>query len=132
MPGNRIGRINEEILRELSYLLPKLKDPRIQGMVSILRVDTTADLRYSKVYISVLGSESQQKSTGKALKSASGFLRRELGKALRLRYTPELIFEINHSLETGSHIISLINEVQPKQSDSADIESSLDEDGSIS
>ena len=93
MPSNRIGRINEEIQRELADQLRRLKDPRVSqvGMVSITRVDTTSDLRYARVYISVLDKD-QEKDVLKGLKSAGGFLRRELGRALQLRYTPELQF----------------------------------------
>ena len=100
MPSNRIGRINEEIQRELADQLRHLKDPRVSqvGMVSITHVDTTSDLRYARVYISVL-DKSQEKDVLKGLKSASGFLRRELGRALQLRYTPELQFIGDDSIE---------------------------------
>ena len=92
MASNRIGRINEEIQKELSGMIRNLKDPRVQDtMISITRVETTPDLRYAKVFISVL-DKSQEKDVLKGLKSASGFLRRELGHALQLRYTPELQF----------------------------------------
>ena len=85
MPSNRIGWINEEIQRELADQLRRLKDPRVSqvGMVSITRVDTTSDLRYARVYISVLDKD-QEKDVLKGLKSAGGFLRRELGRALQL------------------------------------------------
>ena len=91
MPSNRIGRINEEIQRERADQLRHLKDPRVSqvGMVSITHVDTTNDLRYARVYVSTL-DKSQEKDVLKGLKSAAGFLRRELGRALQLRYTPEL------------------------------------------
>ena len=92
MPSNRIGRINEEIQRELSSLLRTVKDPRLQsGLFTITNVDTTGDLRYTKVYISAL-DKSQEKEMMRGLRSAAGYLRRELGAALRLRYTPELQF----------------------------------------
>ena len=81
MASNRIGRINEEIQRELSELIHTLKDPRVQTMVSITRAETTPDLRYSKIYISVL-EEERQKDVMKGLKSAGGWLRRELGARL--------------------------------------------------
>ena len=99
MASNRIGRINEEIQRELAEQLRRLKDPRVSqvGMVSVTRVDTTGDLRYAKVYISVL-DKTQEKDVLKGLKSASGFLRRELGRSLQLRYTPELQFIADDSI----------------------------------
>ena len=111
MASNRIGRINEEIQRELANQIRTLKDPRVSGtgMVSITRVDTTGDLRYSRIYISVLNKD-QEKDVMKGLKSASGFLRRELGAALRLRYTPELQFVADDSIQYGAHILGLIND----------------------
>jgi len=107
--SNRIFRTNEDIQRVLSTLLRQIKDPRVnQGMLSITRVDTTGDLRYSKVYLSVLGM-TDEKELKKGLKSASGWLRRELGQTLSLRYTPELIFEVDHSIEHGAHINNIIS-----------------------
>ena len=112
MPSNRIGRINEEIQRELADQLRRLKDPRVSsGMVSIIRVDTTGDLRYAKIYVSVL-DKSQEKDVLKGLKSAGGFLRRELGSALGLRYTPELIFEADDSIAYGAHILEVMHDVE--------------------
>ena len=102
MASNRIARINEEIQRQISADIRRLKDPRVSGsgMVSVTRVDTTGDLRYAKIYVSVL-DKSQEKDVLKGLKSAGGFLRRELGSALGLRYTPELIFEADDSIAYG-------------------------------
>lgn len=108
MPNNRIFRTNDDIQRVLSSLLRSIKDPRVnQGMISITRVDTTGDLRYSKVYLSVYGLQ-DEKEFKKGLKSASGWLRHELGKSLDLRYTPELVFELDRSIEHGAHINDLI------------------------
>lgn len=119
MASNRIGRINDDIQRVLSTLLRSVKDPRVnQGMLSVTRVDTTGDLRYAKVYISVLG-QADEKELKKGLKSASGWLRRELGSSLSLRYTPELVFEIDHSIEHGAQISALINRLE-QQEDAAD------------
>ena len=113
MASNRINRINEEIQRELSALFRQLKDPRVSstGMVSITHVDTTSDLRYAKVYVSVL-DKSQEKEVLKGLKSASGFLRRELGQALRLRYTPELQFIGDDSSQHGARILEVLRQVE--------------------
>ncbi len=124
MAGNRIGRINEEIARELSAQLRSLKDPRVQGMVSITRVDTTPDLRYARIYVSVL-DKGDLKSVLKGLRSAAGFLRRALGSALALRYTPELIFEPDSSIERGTHILELLREIETKET----TESEHGEDG---
>ena len=110
MARNRINRINEEIQKELSSLFRTLKDPRVQGgMVTVTHVDTTSDLRYAKVFVSVL-DKSQEKDVVKGLKSASGYLRRELGAALRLRYTPELQFIADDSIEQGAHILELLRD----------------------
>ena len=110
MASNRIGRINEEIQRELSSLLRTVKDPRLQsGLFTITNVDTTGDLRYTKVYISAL-DKSQEKEMMKGLRSAAGYLRRELGMALRLRYTPELLFIADDSIQQGAHILEMLRD----------------------
>ena len=113
MASNRIGRINEEIQRELSAQIRRLKDPRVSdaGMVSITRVDTTGDLRFCRVFVSALNKD-QEKEVLKGLKSAAGFLRRELGASLRLRYTPELQFLGDDSIQYGAHILELLSDVQ--------------------
>ena len=108
MANNRIGRINEEIQRELSSLLRTLKDPRLQsGLLTITHVDTTPDLRYSRIFVSAL-DKSQEKDMMKGLKSAGGYLRRELGAALKLRYTPELQFVADDSILQGAHILEML------------------------
>ena len=116
MPSNRIGRINEEIQRELSSLIRTVKDPRVSGMVSITAVETTADLRYAKIFVSVL-DKSASGEVLKGLKSASGYLRRELGHALNLRYTPELVFERDDSIDIGAHVLELLRSVEEKEKD---------------
>jgi len=111
MASNRIGRINEEIQRELADQIRYLKDPRVSqmGMVSITRVDTTGDLRYARIYVSVL-DKNQEKDVLKGLKSASGFLRRELSRTLQLRYTPELQFIGDDSISQGAHILEVLRD----------------------
>lgn len=114
MAKNRISRINEEIQRELSALLRTVKDPRVSGtMISITHVDTTSDLRYSKIFVSAL-DKSREKDMMKGLKSAGGYLRRELGIALNLRYTPELVFEADDSIAYGSHILEVLRGIEAK------------------
>ena len=109
MASNKIGRINDDIQYALSVLIREVKDPRVQqGMVSVTRVDTTGDLKYCKVWLSVLGIENE-KEFMKGIKSASGWLRRELGNSIKLRNTPELIFELDHSIEYGAHINEIIS-----------------------
>lgn len=115
MASNKLGRTNDDIQRVISSLLRNVKDPRVQqGMISVTRVETTGDLRYSKIWLSVLGMK-DEKEFKKGLKSASGWLRRELGSAMNLRYTPELVFEVDHSIEYGAHISQVINSLDIKQ-----------------
>ncbi|MBR5283442.1 MAG: 30S ribosome-binding factor RbfA [Clostridia bacterium] len=125
MAGNRTARINEEIMKALSEILPTVKDPRLQGcMLSIVRCEATPDLRWCKVYISVLGSY-DAKELKRGFKSVSGFLRRELAHMLTLRYTPELVFEIDDSISYGVHISKLLNDLDIKHDED---EEELDED----
>ena len=112
MASNRIGRINEEIQKELSSLLRSVKDPRVQDtMISITHVETTPDLRYAKVYVSFL-QEEKAKEALKGLKSAGGWLRRQLGSALQLRYTPELVWALDDSITYGAKMLELINSLE--------------------
>ena len=112
MASNRIGRINEEIQKELSSLIRNLKDPRVQNtMISITRVEATPDLRYAKVYVSFL-QEDRAEGALKGLKSAGGYLRRELGRALQLRYTPELTWALDDSITYGAKMLKLINSLE--------------------
>ena len=111
MASNRIGRINEEIQRELASLLRELKDPRVhKTMLSITRVETTPDLRYAKVYVSLLDEE-YTRETLAGLKSSSGYLRRELGRNLQLRYTPELQWQADDSITHGAHIPDILSKL---------------------
>ena len=121
MSTNRIGRINEEIQRELSELLRNVKDPRVQKtMISITRVKTTPDLRYAKVYVSMLDKD-QTKEVLKGLKSAGGWLRRELGAKLQLRYTPELVWEVDDSITHGARIFDILATLDiPEDADEAE------------
>ncbi len=108
MASNRIGRINEEIQRELSALIRSVKDPRVrETIVSITGVETSSDLRYAKIFVSCL-DKSRSRDVMKGLKSASGYLRGELGHNLRLRYTPELQFVEDNSIDKGAHILELL------------------------
>ena len=109
MASNRIGRINEEIQKELSSLIRNLKDPRVQDtMISITHVETTPDLRYAKIYVSFL-QENKAADALKGLKSTGGYLRRELSRALQLRYTPELVWTLDDSITYGAKMLELIN-----------------------
>ena len=111
MPSNRIGRVNEEIQRELAALIPAVKDPRVAnaGMISVTAVETTQDLKYAKIFVSVLDKPASAQAL-KGLKSASGWLRRELGRALNLRHTPELSFVRDDSIDKGAHILDMLRD----------------------
>jgi ribosome-binding factor A len=111
MASNRQGRINEEMQKELTTLIQGLKDPRVQEtMVSVIAVRATPDLRWAKVYVSVL-DEQEAADVMKGLKSAGGWLRRELGSRLQLRYTPELVLELDDSIQYGAKISALLNKL---------------------
>ena len=120
MASNRIMRINEEIQKELSSLLRNVKDPRVQDtMISITRVETTPDLRYIKVYVSFL-QEERVADAMKGLKSAAGFLRRQLGANLKLRYAPEIQWALDDSITYGAKLLSLINSLEVSSDDVSD------------
>ena len=123
MASNRIGRINEEIQRELASLIPTVKDPRVTGMISVTAVDTTPDLKYAKIYISILNPQDGNQVV-KGLTSASGYLRRELGHNLRLRNPPELSFVLDGSIDQGARILEMLRDpeiVKPANPANADI-----------
>ena len=114
MASNRIMRINEEIQKSLADALRTVKDPRVSGtMISITRVETTPDLRYAKVYVSFL-EENKAADAMKGLKSAGGYLRREVAGDLKLRYTPELVWALDDSIVYGAKLLSLINSLDVK------------------
>jgi len=109
-PRNK--RISEEIKKIVSHLIMyDIKDPRIPSMTSVTHVDTTRDLRFTYIYISVLDSKADKNAIVEGLNSAKGFVRKEIGKELKLRYTPEPIFKMDESIETGIYISKLINDV---------------------
>ena len=105
---SRIDKINEELRRELASVIRELKDSRIPMMTSVVAVNVTNDLRYAKIYVSVMGDEEVKKKALEGLKSASGFVRREIGKRMDIRYTPEPIFELDRSIEHGAYINQLL------------------------
>ncbi len=104
----RIDKINGEVMRELANIIRSLKDTRIPLMTSVVKVSVTSDLRYAKAYISVMGDEETKKKAMEGLKSASGYIRREIGKRIDLRYTPEFVFELDNSIEHGARIEELL------------------------
>ena len=128
--GHRQGRMGEEIRKIISDLLFKgLKDPRLSAMISITAVEVTSDGSYATVYLSVLGMNSdpekaaaQQQDTLDALNSAKGFIRKEIGRQIKLRHVPDLIFKIDKSLEYGRHIDELISTLDIRHDEEEDKE----------
>ncbi|ASS65673.1 MULTISPECIES: 30S ribosome-binding factor RbfA [Paenibacillus] len=107
----RVGRVGEQIKKELSQIIQaELKDPRI-GFITVTGVEVTNDMSQARVYLSVLGSDDQKEETLKALARGTGFIRSELGKRIRLRHTPELLFKFDSSIEYGSRIESLLTDI---------------------
>lgn len=107
----RVGRVSEQIKKELSQIMQaELKDPRV-GFITVTGVDVTNDLSLAKVFLSVLGTEQQKEESLKAIAKATGFIRSELGKRVRLRVTPELQFQFDSSIEYGSRIDELLNQL---------------------
>lgn len=108
---DRIARISEEIRKEMSSIIQnELKDPRLSKLISITHINVTKDLRYAKVFVSILGNEEEKISALEGLKSAAGFIRREIGHRVQIRHTPEIHFELDNSIEKGAYITKLINE----------------------
>ena len=111
----RLGRIDEEYRKELSQIIGyELKNPNVTGLISITKVKVTNDLKYAKVYVSILNSKNI-KETLAGLKKSSGYIRSELAKRVNLRNTPELIFELDDSIEYGAKIDSILKEIMPKK-----------------
>ena len=116
MANYRGGRINEEVKREVSNIIQnEIKDPRLTAMVSVTDVKVTRDLRYAKVFVSIFGKNDEEKNnTFVALKNASGYIRKEIGQRINLRYNHQIIFELDDSINYGMHIEELIQRVKDK------------------
>ena len=116
MANYRGGRINEEVRREVSVIIrDEIKDPRMTAMVSITSVKVSKDLKYAKVFVSIFGkNEEEKQETFAALKSASGYVRREVGQRINLRNTPQILFELDDSISYSMRIEELIEKVKDK------------------
>ena len=114
MANFRIDRISEEVRHAIDAIIREMNDPRICGTYCVTHADVTRDLRFAKVYVSVLEDDKADDMI-KALKKAAGFIRRELGFRVDLRYTPELIFERDRNIAYGVHIAQVLKEVAPKE-----------------
>ncbi len=111
MANNKMERIKEDIRRELSAVLRDIKDPRLSPMTSVVAVEVTKDLKYAKVYVSVMGTEEEKSSSMEALKNATGFIKREIGQRLSLRGVPHPTFVLDRSIDYGAHINSIIAKI---------------------
>jgi len=112
---NRLGRIDEQYRKEISQILNyELKNPNVTGLISVTKVKVTNDLKFAKVYVSILNSKNL-KDTLAGLKKSAGFIRSELAKRVNLRNTPEIIFELDDSLEYGARIDNILKEIMPKK-----------------
>ena len=110
--NHRSGRLGEEIKKIISeMMLRDLRDPRIHSLTSVSAVEVTEDNSYATVYLTVMGTEDEKKETVKAFSSAAGFIRRDIGKKIKIRHVPELSFKIDSSLDYGMHISKLIDEI---------------------
>ena len=109
--SNRMDKINEELKKEISHIIAfDIKDPHLTGLISITKVKTTPDLKYARVYISII-NEKNKKESLRILKKSSGYIRSEVARKLNMRYTPELVFEFDDSMEYGARIDELIKKV---------------------
>lgn len=107
----RLGRINEELMKAISHIITyELKNPDVTGMISVTRVKVTPDLKYAKVYVSLLNSKSVEK-TMQGLKESAGFMRSQVAKAINLRITPQLVFEYDDSIENGEKIDNILKQI---------------------
>jgi len=110
--STRLTRINDEIARVTADVIrTEMSDPRIGSVVSVMRAETTSDMKYCKIFVSVLGDKEKQGSTMEALKSGTGFIRRRIAEIINLRQTPEITFEFDDSIEYGMRMRKLIDEV---------------------
>jgi ribosome-binding factor A len=124
----RVKRLSEEIKKIVSNIIRnELRDPRIASMTSIVEVDVTRDLRYVNIYISVLGNEKEKEDTMEGLVKASGFIRREIGKKIKARYTPEVIFKLDESIERGIYMYNVITKVNEENSTTFNEDDKADE-----
>ena len=129
MPSFKLGRTTEDIHRELSAILREVKDPRVKDcLLSVVRAEVTNDLSYGTVYVSTMEGLSRTKEAVQGLKSAAGFIRRELGRRLSLRHVPQLIFKATDSIEYGTHISKLLHDLEPEGEPSQEAASQEEEE----
>lgn len=116
MTNYRSGRINEEMKKEISNIIRNdIKDPRVTAMVSVTKVDVTKDQKYAKVYVSIYGKDKSKGETFEALKNSAGFIRKEVGHRVKLRNTPEIIIELDNTIEYGMHIDKILQKIKENE-----------------
>lgn len=133
MVSYRNGRINEEIKKDVSNTIQnKIKDPRLSAMVSVTKVDTTKDLSYTKIYVSIFGDKNAKKETLQALKSSTSLIRKEIGSHVKLRHVPQVIIEVDETIERAIHLEGIFNQIKQKGSNQEEIteENGKEEDSS--
>jgi ribosome-binding factor A len=112
MSKHRKDRINEEVRRVVSeIIMNELKDPRVSRLCSVIAAEVTPDLKFAKVYISILGNDEEKKNSLAGLNSAAGYIRKELGQRINLRNNPEVHFELDKSIEHGARIMDILSEI---------------------
>jgi ribosome-binding factor A len=118
---NRIRRVAEQMKKDVSAIIAsEIKDPRVAGLTSITDVELSKDLRYASIYVSIFGNDDEKEETLQTLIRASGFIRGEIGRRIRLRYTPEISFYLDNSLEYGAHIERVIRSLKEETGDEDD------------
>lgn len=120
MGQQRAERVAEQIKDIVAGTIPRLKDVRIGGLISVIDVEVSGDLRHAKIFVSIYGDEETQEQTMEGLQSALGFLRSEVGKALRLRVVPDLVIKHDRSIERGAHINDLLAKIKREEGQSPD------------
>ena len=116
MAFDRIDRVSEEVKRELASIIRDLKDPRLPQMISVVNVNGTKDFKFAKAYISIMGTDEEKAAGIEALKSAAGFIRREIGHRIKLRFTPQFSFVLDTTIEYGAHISKVLADIERKDS----------------
>lgn len=111
----RTDRLGDQIRAEVADIIAKkLKDPRV-GFVTVMSVDVSADLRHAKVYVSILGDEKTQTESMKGLNSATGFVRGEIGRRIKIKFTPDIVFRLDNSLEQAAHVLDILGHIKKEE-----------------
>ena len=114
---NRLDKVSEEFKREISMIIDRdIKNPNVTGLISVTKVKLSPDLKNARVYIIIINSKSK-KNTLEGIKNATGFIRTELARKVNLRYTPNIVFELDDSIEYGDRIENILKEIMPKKED---------------